>query len=495
MVRPIVWFIFLMVSVLPLRAGTIKVPDYQPGDTAIEEVATPISLIVIDPKATDALRQKEAQRVPAIFRFDPAAVEAADSALRRTFTNTHNRFMKEIKSAFHKNKLADQDFASPQFIELTNVFQTKNKSFPLAADLALLWAKGESDHSIQNELIKKLRVSMSRYLLGAALTGEARIGPVLTQVIPVSTNDQTLTLEMVEQRSLRVSKTNLITVAKARIEAQQNLSPELQPFAKFLGASIKANCVFDPDLTQQSRAKKTDPLWAADHYEPGQLIVKKGQMIDAKTKAALDQLKSRIAVDQLQEQLSQDKSKAQAAIQELQAKASTAQMQAQMTRERGLWLAAGLSLILFATLVAIWRLRRVKPSLALATIPSNHPEGEMSWQQSSSKADAATVKAGLIPHLARLLKDKFVLRLVSSRETLLDTQQAATMEIASLEERLEKVQAPLEERLKAYETRITELEKELAVKGEENRELIKAKILLAKKQLEAERARNRLPWN
>jgi len=39
--------------------------------------------------------------------------------------------------------------------------------------------------------------------------------------------------------------------------------------------------------------------------------------------------------------------------------------------------------------------------------------------------------------------------------------------------------------MRAYELRIVELEKELALKGEENRELTKAKIQVMRKQLEA----------
>ena len=78
---------------------------------------------------------------------------------------------------------------------------------------------------------------------------------------------------------------------------------------------------------------------------------------------------------------------------------------------------------------------------------------------------------------------------------LLDSQDNAASEMAALEARLEKVQAPLQVRLAAYEHRIAELEKELAVRGEENRELLKAKIEMMRKQLEAEREKNRVAFN
>ena len=64
-----------------------------------------------------------------------------------------------------------------------------------------------------------------------------------------------------------------------------------------------------------------------------------------------------------------------------------------------------------------------------------------------------------------------------------------------LEQRLVAVQAPAEDRLKAYEERIAELEKDLTAKGEENRELIKATIEMARKRMEAERSKERMVWN
>jgi hypothetical protein len=67
--------------------------------------------------------------------------------------------------------------------------------------------------------------------------------------------------------------------------------------------------------------------------------------------------------------------------------------------------------------------------------------------------------------------------------------------LTALVQRLESVQAPLFERLRAYETRITELEKDLANQSKENRELLKLKIEMLKEQVETERTANRLNFN
>ena len=61
--------------------------------------------------------------------------------------------------------------------------------------------------------------------------------------------------------------------------------------------------------------------------------------------------------------------------------------------------------------------------------------------------------------------------------------------------RLNELHAPLQNRLNAYESRIQELERELAARTEENRELLKLKIDLLRQQLEAERVPSRVNFN
>lgn len=114
-----------------------------------------------------------------------------------------------------------------------------------------------------------------------------------------------------------------------------------------------------------------------------------------------------------------------------------------------------------------------------------------------ARADKATalLRARLMPQMARWMMSELVQRLVSHRSGLLSSQQQAEREVAELERRLEQLQAPLAERLRAYEQRIADLERELAAKGEENRELLKARIASARQKLELERAKHPPEWN
>jgi len=126
---------------------------------------------------------------------------------------------------------------------------------------------------------------------------------------------------------------------------------------------------------------------------------------------------------------------------------------------------------------------------------------ESEWKARALAAEAradkaaALLKARLMPQLARWMMGELVQRLLHQRTDLMSSQQKAEAEVAELEQRLEKLHAPLEDRLKAYERRIAELEKELAAKGEENRELIKAKIDTARRKLASERAKGSVEWN
>lgn len=105
------------------------------------------------------------------------------------------------------------------------------------------------------------------------------------------------------------------------------------------------------------------------------------------------------------------------------------------------------------------------------------------------------VQSALAPHLVEALKDAVVQEFAVHRRELLHAQQAAAAELTELARRLEQIQTPLFERLRAYETRIQELEKILSEQTEENRELLKLKIEMIRRQLEAERSASRINFN
>jgi len=145
-------------------------------------------------------------------------------------------------------------------------------------------------------------------------------------------------------------------------------------------------------------------------------------------------------------------------------------------------------------------------SLSSATPPSaesHQPKTEIEvavWRQRALEAERradqaqAAARASLEPHLVQVLKETVVHELATQRRELLKAQEEATVEIAAMIHRFDAVQAPLQERLRSYEARIQELEKELSALNEENRELLKLKIEIIRRQLEVERVHNRLQF-
>ncbi|MGB7769972.1 MAG: hypothetical protein WBN22_14120 [Verrucomicrobiia bacterium] len=131
-----------------------------------------------------------------------------------------------------------------------------------------------------------------------------------------------------------------------------------------------------------------------------------------------------------------------------------------------------------------------KPELEVAAWRQRALEAERRAEQAQAAA-----RASLAPHLAQVLKETVVQELATQRRELLKAQEEAALEIATMIRRLDSVQAPLRDRLRSYETRIQELEKELSVLNEENRELLKLKIDMIRRQLEVERIHNRLEFN
>jgi len=271
-------------------------------------------------------------------------------------------------------------------------------------------------------------------------------------------------------------------------------------------------------------------------------------LTDARLKAVLDQLRERVAGEQARTDLSKGQQEAQTTIAQLHEQETRAETSALMAGEQKRWLLWGTIASSLVFVFVLWRVTRRKPSYSLLpakshraqitgtviscpsctssiVLPleligpvsaaqavvgpaaqSNHPAAtnnasEQYWRERALAAESQAqrsnhvLRAALIPHLARWLMNNVVRRLTFQRTHLLETQQKAEQELAELDQRLFSVKAPLEERLRAYQERITELEKDLTAKGKENRELIEATIAIAKKKLELERSKERMGSN
>jgi len=127
--------------------------------------------------------------------------------------------------------------------------------------------------------------------------------------------------------------------------------------------------------------------------------------------------------------------------------------------------------------------------LALGVRPASNLPVQQNGERLIAERDA------LAPLLAQAVKEAVVQELATQRRELLRAQENAALELVAMIRRLDSLQAPLQDRLRAYESRIQELEKELAARVEENHELLNLKIEMLRRQLETERVRNRMEFN
>jgi len=485
-----------------------ELAEYRLGDQIEEDVVTPLPLMVVDPIATKALKDKEEYRIPVIFRYNETALAAAETSLRDTFTVARSNFLFLVTDSFRGAQLDERQMDSELFQRVVDTFRRRNKTFPLSDEMAREWAAGSVVLPEQIALSARVYQAMEGLIRYDNLTNAPKLGSLVT-LVPSKSNEETITLDDVKARGVTEFRTNLLTMSRARLALLEKFPAEEADMAKFATRCLRENCFVEADLTRVARARHTDPLFVADNFQAGQVIARKGQMADAKIMAALSQLQEKMMAGRLAAEVAHEREKV-----------ATQQAQAAQIRVSNRWLVVGLIAaagVLILGLSALALRDRRETMMHSTTL---NPDGQLSganpvpligtnseqiagkgatdsWQQRALAAERkveqahAAIRAGVMDQL----KEKLVSNLASQRGEMLEIQQSAAAELAELDQRLNELHAPLQERLRAYETRITDLEKALAAKGEENLELIRAKIEMTRKQLEAERAKTELQFN
>jgi hypothetical protein len=189
-----------------------------------------------------------------------------------------------------------------------------------------------------------------------------------------------------------------------------------------------------------------------------------------------------------------------------------ATVEAAQTPDQAVWWVVGFLAIIIALLgflvFLFWRrgvagsgVREVHSMSMLPALPESAAADSLSvedWKQRALVAEAMAGQQGqmlrekIMPELTEFAKQSLVQGLYAQRNALLERQQKAQQALAEFESRLAALQLPLQERIRAYEKRIAELEKEVETQGEEMRELTRATLALVRKKLEDEQGRERI---
>jgi hypothetical protein len=465
--------------------------DYRIGDRVEEDIITPVELKVVDVEATTALKEKEASRVLVILRHDPSVLTDVEGNLRDAFNTTRSNFMRSVESQFKNRKLDEAALASSEFEIVRTTFQRTNKSFPVSTNLAAVWASGDTGRVEQAVVIDRLREIMRQPIRDPKAPARIKV-TTRARLVSVTDRDEELTPDAVTKRGKTVQRTNAIALDRARRDLLAMFPPEEAATGKFVASLLQPNSRLEEELTEKMRGERTEALWVLDEYRANEVVARNGQIVDAKILGALRAVQEKLA---------------EARLKETMALAATRTRETRAAREQIKWLALGAGVVTLGLGLVTWQWWRRRREASLlpvlagdGSLTAASPEAA-AWQHRALEAERRVeqaheaIRAGVLTQVTEVLKENLVHNLITQRKELIEAQQAAALELEALEKRLDEIHAPLQERLRAYEARIAELEKALAAKDEQNRELIKAKIALVRQQLEAERAKNQAVMN
>jgi len=481
---------------LTLRARELAA--YRIGDVADADITTPVALDVVDANATTALRLIKSQQFPSIFRSVPDTTNALTRNFLAAFSQARTNFLTDLTIEFHSATVDEATIAAADFDRLVTVFGVENKSFPVTDELAAEWARGRDGQAIREKLLATLQWAANRPVRPDALPPGMVIGET-ARLVPVTDINQKISFETVQQGQL-VPAASLMTVSNVQLLFRHEFPPGQQLFARGLSALLQPNCFPDAPFTQLTRGSAVYKLVVSDHFDAGDVIVRRGETIDVKTLSALEALNTSLTSHPPASQITAEPTKPSPAPPVTVAPTKPPPLPQPAptpapvivapspplnppepalqpgVRHVGLILTlAGISLT--SLLVAWWQYSRGKKratNLALvAQVPLPFPDAP---------------NTDLAPQVAQAVREAVQRELALQRRELLVAQQAATNEIAALVQRLDDLQMPMQERLHVYETRIQSLEKELALRNEENHELLKLKIEMISRRLETERA-------
>jgi hypothetical protein len=469
--------------VFSMASARAALPDYKLGDVAAEDVITPVPLLVVNPDATEALKQKVAQQVPAFVRRIVPTAGEAEAELRASIVTARANYLAALQQALHGRIPNGTDLSSAADANAIRAVTGESPENLPFARLAPLWIRGASDEAVVESLLQPVREVMAQSIVDdSAENPWPASQPV--RLIEAKSLLESPSLRELETAGAATEAARLSRLEWARRVVETYFPSGQEEMGRFAASFVRTNAYPAPGLTEILRARRMDGVTVNDTYDAAQLIVKKGQTIDRKALGALAAMREKSLIGALQTKLEQEQSVA-----------------GQITRQTQ-WMAAGLGVMGGALMLILWRLR-TRPGNALVPL-SAHPAltgaepqawaggtSEDGWRHRALVAELRVERAHEAIRAGALgwMRGKIFQGLFHQRAELLSTQQRAEAEMRELERRLERLLTPLQGRIAAYEKRIAELELALAAKGEENRELIGARITVAKQQLNRERGR------
>lgn len=446
--------------------------DYQLGEVAREDIIAPVAFRVVNPEATAALRQRVAQEVLFVLRHTPQAGAEAEREIRTRVDTARTRFRELMTAALGGRTPRAADAGTMPYARvLGRLAREEGRGLPLEA-LAPRWVGDEPDAPLLAEWLRPLREVMGQPILASRVDDGLPAGQPV-RLVPVKSLDQAPGTADLERPGPPVPAATLLSLTRARRLIETHFPADQNDIGRFIASYVRLNAAPDQEATESLRARRMEGVTANDSFEAGQIVVRKGQRIDRAALTALAAMREKSVIGTLQTKLAAEQSVA-----------------GRITQQT-FWIAGALAGLGVILAVILWRLRG-RPSAALVPADGATLAGaDGVWRDRALIAEGKAERAqqAIRSGVMGWMRERIFQNLFRQRERLLTAQEKAEQEMRELEQRLGQLQAPLQDRIRAYERRIEELERELADKGEENRQLIGARIDVARQQLRMERER------
>ena len=461
-------------------------------------VALTLPLLVVNPEATEGLQKQVAEQASFIVFQTPQSMDEAETELRQSIAAVRTKFLTALQHALPGRKPGAAELSSPEYFEtFVEVGRTSPLDLPLD-QLAPLWVRGESDEPFVAHLLKPLREVMAQPIV-TSKTDTAWPADQTVRLIQLESLSKTPPVQELEGAGVTIPAEKVIrSLYHARLLVKTAFPLGQEQYGRYAATFVRANAYPDPVLTEALRARRLEGVAVNDTYDAGQVIVQRGQTINRKALRALAAMREKSLIGTLQTKLEQQQSVA-------------GQISSLTT-----WLAVGLGAVVLLLVLIFGRLRRLPRTMRmqlaaaqrarpaersrrnLPVPPSPADDGsDTAWRERAliAEGQARRAQAAIRAGALGWMREKLFQTLFQQRADLLTVHEQAAVEMLELERRLMRLHVPLQERLIAYEKRIKELEHDLAAKGEENRELIGARISVAKQQLALESKRGRFGSN
>ena len=440
-----------------------SVPEYQIGDLAIEDVVVPAGLAAPDSGLELGLVDGGQLWV---CRRDLEITARVVEELQADFVRSQDRFRDVLISEFGQLPVERRDVNSVRFRSLQATFQNRNEGFPVNYQLAVSWAYELDD----SHFFLPVSLSVFESFVGRAIVPDGADRPgdgdrVL--VVPagqIGESDRPV-VEILEDAIL-IDGNSVDEISGVRERVYRALAGESLILAQYVARHIRPNAEIDDGLTADLRLHKesVDALWS--RLTAGTIIVRKGERITEDTLSLLAELE--MAIDE-----SRANRQPEGSLRSPSWLPSVLSPD-RLTSVHGWIVGFGLALVIA---IAVWTTSHLSRNKVRLPAVIHESEDAGSFSGAGKDEDAILVRA---------LRDRTVQALYSQHREFLAHEKSATDLLKDFERRIATLEPGSQQKIRRYEARIEELERKLADKEAENRELIQRQIESTRREIARE---------